>query len=214
LKEFRKLPDEISFRVNKVEAAEKKISNMSEKNIELTNTLKDAEEMIDEINTKIKDIEDKLFSINSTKEFEALQKETGDLKRKKLESEDLQLKTMEEIDYYKKEVESLELNFENELGPLKDEVENLKLELSNSEEEIHSLEKKRNEMSNNADEEILKIYNRLLSNNTPPIISEIESEICGHCNMRIPPQTFIKVLQASEIVLAPCCKKIIIPKID
>ena len=211
---FRKLPDEISFRMNTVEAAEKKISNMSEKNIELTNTLKDAEEMIDEINTKIKDIEDKLFSINSTKEFEALQKETGDLKRKKLESEDLQLKTMEEIDYYKKELESLELNFENELGPLKDEVENLKLELSNSEDEIHSLEKKRNEMSNNADEEILKIYNRLLSNNTPPIISEIESEICGHCNMRIPPQTFIKVLQASEIVLAPCCKKIIIPKID
>ena len=43
---FRKLPDEISFRLNKIEAAEKKISNMSEKNIELADTLKNAEEMI------------------------------------------------------------------------------------------------------------------------------------------------------------------------
>ena len=43
---------------------------------------------IDSIDNKISEQEEKLFSINSTKEFEALQKETGDLKRLKLEIED------------------------------------------------------------------------------------------------------------------------------
>ena len=50
---------------------------------------------IDSIDNKISEQEEKLFSINSTKEFEALQKETGDLKRLKLEIEDSQIKKNE-----------------------------------------------------------------------------------------------------------------------
>jgi hypothetical protein len=77
--------------MSKVEAAEK--------NIELTSILKEAERTINEIDIKMKDIEDKLFSINSTKEFEALQKEAGDLKRKKLESEELLLRRVEALEF-------------------------------------------------------------------------------------------------------------------
>ena len=46
---------------------------------------------IEAIDNKISDQEEKLFSISSTREFEALQKETGDLKRLKIEKYYLRL---------------------------------------------------------------------------------------------------------------------------
>ena len=85
--------------------------------------------------------------------------------------------------------------------------------LNKSKKEIESLNIERAKFLDLTDSNFLKVYERLSSNNKPPIISETTGEVCGHCNMKIPPQTYIKVLQAKEIVLAPCCKKILIPKI-
>lgn len=212
--EFKEIPGEISSINHKIKSEETKIENLTEKISNLESLSKDLQTSISEIEEKVKLIEEKLFSINSAKEFEALQKETGDLKRKKLEIEDNQLKTMEEIEYYNKDYETTKSNFELEILPTKDKIDELEKTLNKSKQEIETLNKQRIELSKEADADFLKIYNRLSTNNNPPIISETTSEICGHCNMKIPPQIYIKVLQGKEIVLAPCCKKILIPKID
>ena len=68
-------------------------------------------------------LEEKLFSINSSKEFEALQKETGDLKRKKIEIENEELKIMEQIESSNKSLEVLVSKFNDEEEPLKVEIE-------------------------------------------------------------------------------------------
>jgi len=212
--EFKEIPDEISSINYKIKSEETKIENLTEKISALESLSKNFQIDISDIEEKVKQIEEKLFSIKSAKEFEALQKETGDLKRKKLEIEDNQLKTMEEIESFNKDFETTKSNFELEVLPSKDKIDELEMALNKSKEEIEILNKQRIELSNEADTEFLKIYNRLSTNNNPPIISETTGEVCGHCNMKIPPQIYIKVLQGKEIVLAPCCKKILIPKID
>ena len=212
--EFKEIPDEISSINYKIKSEETKIENLTEKISALESLSKNFQIDISDIEEKVKQIEEKLFSIKSAKEFEALQKETGDLKRKKLEIEDNQLKTMEEIESFNKDFETTKSNFELEVLPTKDKINELEAALNESKDEIEDLNKQRTELSKEADTEFLKIYNRLSTNNNPPIISETTGEVCGHCNMKIPPQIYIKVLQGKEIVLAPCCKKILIPKID
>ena len=187
------------------------IINQAVEKLELAS--KGYEKNVLEIEEKVKLIEEKLFSINSTKEFEALQKETGDLKRKKIEIEDSLIKVMEEIETNKEDSKKTQENFESEILPMKGQIEELELELNESRTEVESLSNQRLDLAKNADKDFLKIYERLCSSNKPPIISETNSEICGHCNMKIPPQTYIKVLQSKEIVLAPCCKKILVAKI-
>ena len=58
-----------------------------------------------------------MFSINSTKEFEALQKETGDLKRLKLGIEDNQIKLMENLENSQKSLNENEAKFNEEIEP-------------------------------------------------------------------------------------------------
>lgn len=210
---FKEIPSEILSINQKIKSEENKIENLSSKIKELEMLSKELQLNISEIEEKVKIIEEKLFSINSAKEFEALQKETGDLKRKKIEIEDEQLKTMEEIETYNKNYETTKSNFDEEILPTKDKIRDLEETLNKSKKEIESLNIERAKFLDLTDSNFLKVYERLSSNNKPPIISETTGEVCGHCNMKIPPQTYIKVLQAKEIVLAPCCKKILIPKI-
>ena len=210
---YKKLPEKISDINQIINIEEKKIENLNQEVSELELASKGYEKNVLEIEEKIKLIEEKLFSINSTKEFEALQKETGDLKRKKIEIEDSLIKVMEEIETKKEDSKKTQENFESEILPMKGQIEELELELDESKTKVESLSNQRLDLAKNADKDFLKIYERLCSSNKPPIISETNSEICGHCNMKIPPQTYIKVLQSKEIVLAPCCKKILVAKI-
>lgn len=210
---FKGIPGKISDINQTIKIEENKIENLNQKVLELESSSKSYQNDVTDIEDKVKLIEEKLFSINSTKEFEALQKETGDLKRKKIEIEDRLIKVMEEIESSKEDSIKTKENFEKEILPMKDEIAELEVELNKSKTEIESMNINRLELSKHADNDYLKIYERLSSNNKPPVISETTGEICGHCNMKIPPQIYIKVLQSKEIVLAPCCKKILIPKI-
>ena len=120
---------------------------------------------------------------------------------------------MEEIESSTKDLESLQSRFDEELSPLKEEIKKLESELKGSESEIEVIKNDRPGIIKNIDDEILKIYTKLLSNN-PPVAIETKGEICGHCYMKIPPQTYIKILQFNEIILCPCSKKILIPEIN
>ena len=100
---YKKLPEKISDINQIINIEEKKIENLNQKVSELELASKGYEKDVLEIEEKVKLIEEKLFSISSTKEFEALQKETGDLKRKKIEIEDSLIKVMEEIETNKED---------------------------------------------------------------------------------------------------------------
>ena len=156
---------------------------------------------------------EKVMRVKTKEELEALEKETGDLKRRKIEIEDNQIKAMEEMETCKKDSDASNTSFEEEILPMKSEISELEKMLNESKEEVGLLDDERSKLIKEVDKDFLKIYERLSSNNKPPIIAETSGEVCGHCNMKIPPQVYIKVLQGKEIVLAPCCKKIIIPKI-
>ena len=100
---YKKLPEKISDINQIINIEEKKIESLNQKVSELELASKGYEKDVLEIEEKVKLIEEKLFSISSTKEFEALQKETGDLKRKKIEIEDSLIKVMEEIETNKED---------------------------------------------------------------------------------------------------------------
>ena len=189
----KEVPDKILSLNTKIKDDEAKIDNLDSKIEDLNKEISSFQNQTMDINEKIKTLEDKLFSISSSKEFEALQKETGDLKRKKIEVEDSELKIMEQVESSTKDLELLQSRFDEELSPLKDEIKELESVLQKS--------------------EILKVYTRLLTY-SPPVVAEAKGEVCGHCYMKIPPQTYIKVLQENEIILCPCSKKILTPEIS
>jgi len=212
-KTIKEVPDTIISLTNKIEFDERKINNLNEKIAGSNKEIKVLQNETLDIDQKISQLEEKLFLIKSSKEFEALQKETGDLKRKKIDVEDNQLKIMEEIQSSTKNSELLQSKFDEELSPVKEEIKKLEAELKESRSEIEVIENDRPEIMKNIDNEVLKVYTKLLSNSSPVAV-EAKGEVCGYCYMKIPPQTYIKVLQSNEIILCPCSKKILIPEIS
>ena len=210
---FKELPEKIFSLNNKIKSEENKIENLSQKVIELESISTNLQNDITDIEDKVKANTEKVMRVKTKEELEALEKETGDLKRRKIEIEDNQIKAMEEMETCKKDSDANNTSFEEEILPMKSEISELEKVLNESKEEVGLLDDERSKLIKEVDKDFLKIYERLSSNNKPPIIAETSGEVCGHCNMKIPPQVYIKVLQGKEIVLAPCCKKIIIPKI-
>ena len=158
---YKKLPEKISDIIQIIKIEDLKIENLNLVVSELELASKGYEKNVLEIEEKVKLIEEKLFSINSTKEFEALQKETGDLKRKKIEIEDSLIKVMEEIETKKEDSKKTQENFESEILPMKGQIEELELELDESKTEVESLSNQRLDLAKNADKDFLKIYERL-----------------------------------------------------
>ena len=85
-KTIKEVPDTIISLTNKIEFDERKINNLNEKIAGSNKEIKVLQNETLDIDQKISQLEDKLFLIKSSKEFEALQKETGDLKRKKIDT--------------------------------------------------------------------------------------------------------------------------------
>ena len=91
--ELQKIDIEIAVSKEHLKIFQKKYKSLNLKfnqrlkidNLEKINTyeqdMKNHNSEIEAIDNKISDQEEKLFSISSTREFEALQKETGDLKK-------------------------------------------------------------------------------------------------------------------------------------
>ena len=210
-KSFEDLPKEISSLEKKIDFENIKISNLKEKINELEKEMKNYNNEIDSIDNKISEQEEKLFSINSTKEFEALQKETGDLKRLKLEIEDSQIKTMESADSSKKALAEMEEFFTNDIEPLKNQIETLKSKLKEYTDKKSKLSIERDSKTKSLDQDFLTKYESLMVDN-PPVIVPAIGETCSFCCLTIPPHTYIKVLQKTEIINCPHCRKILIPE--
>ena len=210
-KSFEKLPKEISAMETKIDSENIKINNLKEKINELEKEMKNYNNEIDSIDNKINEQEEKLFSINSTKEFEALQKETGDLKRLKLEIEDSQIKTMESTDNSKKALTEMEQFFLSEIEPLTSQIETLKSKLKEYTDKKDKLSIERDSKTKTLDQDFLIRYESLMIDN-PPVIVPAIGETCSYCCLTIPPQTYIKVLQKTEVVSCPHCRKILIPE--
>ena len=210
-KTFENLPKEIQELEFKIQSEIKKIDNLKEKINTYEQDMKNHNSEIEVIDNKISDQEEKLFSISSTREFEALQKETGDLKRLKIEKEDLQIKTMESLDEAKKSLSEMEEVFKNDIEPLKTQINSLEAELKECNEKREVLKISRKSKTKELDKEFLTQYESLLEDK-PPVIVPAIGETCGECFLTIPPQTYIKVLQKNEIVNCPHCRKILIPQ--
>ena len=212
-KTFETVPSKLNELRNKIDFEERKIINLKEKIESQKLELNELNLEVESANEKIKALEDKLFSINSTKEFEALQKETGDLKRLKLGIEDDQIKLMENLENSQKNLDENETKFDEEIEPLRQEIDELQKNLDECNLEKDKLLNERGEKTKELDKDLLKTYENLLRNK-PPVIIPIIGESCGSCFIKIPPQTHIKVLQEEEIVLCPFCNKILISETE
>lgn len=168
----------------------------------------------------LRKLEQQLLTVNTNKEYAAIQKEIGTVKADKSTLEDKILETMDAIDETerriadeKKEIQELE----RKSAILLAEVDADKRALN---ERIAALKKARQPVADNVDSTVLELYERVAKRHTDARIvspvkiettanGQIEGASCGECGITITTQELNQCMQDAEIMLCRNCSRIL-----
>lgn len=159
---------------------------------------------------KIKKYQTQLLLVKTNKEYSALLSEIESIKVANSKLEDEILITMEEIERFTKELthEKEELNsYLVSFQKSKTELEN---EIKRVNEIYEQINKEREKLLQNLEDETLDIYKRIFRLRAGIAIVPIKNTVCGGCFITIPPQRINEVRKKDKILTCEGCGRILI----
>jgi hypothetical protein len=205
-KNLREYPEKISDYESEIEDSRSKLEHSKNLKQELLKNKSGIELEILQNEDLIKKADQKLFEIKTHKEYEALQKQIAETKRKNSELEDKLLEQMVKLEAIEsrisKEEEELanrESEYTDKIVGFKEKIEELKILYPPKKEE-------KEKIASGLSPDVLSIYERVKKRNGF-VLARVKNEVCTGCNMNIPPQLFNEVLTLSRLIQCPNCQK-------
>jgi hypothetical protein len=181
-----------------------------QKNLEnLTAQQKSAEWEIDDLTTKIKDIEKKLYGgkIFNSKELSSLQQETEDIKKRRSALEDKSLGLMDQVELTRKAIVSSKDELAKQEIQLQTQQQQLTAELVQLKAAQTALEDKRKQIAVLIDADTLFTYQELRKRKGLAV-AKVEQGICQGCRITLP-NTDLQRAKGGGIVRCSSCGRII-----
>jgi len=181
-----------------------------QKNLEnLTAQQKSAEWEIDDLTTKIKDIEKKLYGgkIFNSKELSSLQQETEDIKKRRSALEDKSLGLMDQVELTRKAIVSSKDELAKQEIQWQTQQQQLTAELVQLKAAQTALEDKRKQIAVLIDADTLFTYQELRKRKGLAV-AKVEQGICQGCRITLP-NTDLQRAKGGGIVRCSSCGRII-----
>lgn len=163
---------------------------------------------IEDDTARIKKSKSKLMNVGNAKEYHAMVKEMDSLERVNRNREEEKDALREELVRQTSllaEVEALHLSLENELAACE---ESLQARVSAAESTLKELESKRAGASKDVPAPVFARYEFIRERLKHPVIVPVTAGVCSGCNISIPPQNFIELQKAAQILSCPNCQRL------
>jgi len=208
-----KLKRERQKELNHIESLRTDLTNqLSEKQedlIEIKKNIDLHEIKIEEIKEKIKKLDAKQSTIKKVEEFNALTQEMSTAERERHATEQA---TSDLIDKKNLEEEVLE-KIKQSLSSTEDSTKELKKEIYSSIELINKegreLKIQRDQLAATANQDILRIYDRLFKNKKDRVVVPIEARTCSGCHIALTAQHENLVRKGERMVFCEHCSRIL-----
>lgn len=205
-KNLREYPEKISDFEKELETSKQNLESSNNKKSEVLINKSRLEQEIAHNEEMIKKAEQKLFEIKTHKEYEALQKEISETKRKNSALEEKLLEEMEKIESLESRISKEEEELASKESEYGEQITAFKEKI----EELNSLykpkKKEKEKIVSNLSADILPIYERIKKRNGQ-VLALAKNEVCTGCYMSIPPQLFNEVLTLTRLIQCPNCQK-------
>lgn len=166
------------------------------------------EQKIEDFIAKIKKLEQHQATVKKVDEFNTLTQEMTAIEREKISLEqnvsNLVDKRVSEEEILEKIKESLQSSEANSLK-LEEEIQS---SLHAINKEGRSLQEKRTHLIVQADESILKIYEKLLYNKKDRVVVPLENRVCSGCHISLTPQHENLVRRGENLIFCEHCSRI------
>lgn len=175
---------------------------------DLTHTISAQEIKITEIKDRIKKLETRQNSVKKVDEFNALTQEMTSSERERVATEQI---ASDLIDKRNLEEEILG-KIKESLVQSEDSSRNLENEIKESirliNREGSELKVSRDQLAKTADEEIMRVYQRLLNNKKDRVVVPIENRACSGCHIALTAQHENVVRKGERLIFCEHCSRI------
>jgi predicted nucleic acid-binding Zn-ribbon protein len=205
----RELPEKISkadeeFTVflDGLEAEKNKVGDLQKHHKEKEEKLKRGIE-------NLKKTRDRLSDVKTNKEYQAVLNEIQSIEGKNSELEDEIILAMEELDADRSQLKikedeyaKIKLQYEKNKKKMEEELQLLDTDLL-------TCQKNSVECTKKIQEPLLKRYEIIKGKRNGLAVVSVWKEVCDGCHVNIPPQVYIELQRASELMFCPNCNRII-----
>ncbi len=163
----------------------------------------------DEAGIRVKDRQNKMMQVQTSREHQALLKEIEENKRVYKETEDRVLQFIEQIESLEEEVATLENLCSGEQQLLTEEVEKVEKEIKRIESTKKAIVNQREKEAAALEAPYLKRYAMLLDKRDRLAVVSVNVNVCQGCYMALPPQQVIEIRKAEKLHTCPTCQRIL-----
>ncbi len=195
LNELREAVDSLK---SELEIISEKLQNteMTEKSMQLD---------IDKVKERLAHAKEKLTSVTSNKEYEAVQDEIIENEEMLAQKEEELLAIYDDEEEFRTRVKDIETQYEGRKKEADEQIEKIESELSHVEDNIKVLESKREQFVGDIPRRILSTYNRIRKGERNQAIVHVRKRACGGCSQILPPQKIQDLKRGDNIVTCPSC---------
>jgi len=158
---------------------------------------------------QIRKSNEKLVSVKTNKEYQAILKEIEDLKKMNAQIEDNMLKNLELMEEEEKNFAAQQAEFEQTQAQIKEEKAAIDLQSEEEGKALANLEKSWSEMAEKVKPELLKRFNAIRGEVRGAAVVTVNDAVCKGCYMNIPPQMYNELQRCDTLTFCPHCHRII-----
>ncbi len=193
----------------KLKEAEERFIQMDTAHSELKKIYRSNESDIQQNQEKIRKSNEKLVSVKTNKEYQAILKEIEDLNKKNSGMEDEMIKNLDLMEAEEKRI----LEYKEQVQTIKEGVDAekkaLEAKLQEGERALAEFDKEWQSIAEKLDPELMKRYNTIREQIKGKAIAGVHNAICGGCYMNIPPQLYNELQRYDDLKYCPHCHRII-----
>ncbi len=204
-----KVPGRITEQDEPLKLSRQNLEKLQQKNEALQKKKRDREKSLEEIHEKIKKMKARMSEIKTNKEYQAHLKEIESSEKETGKIEEEILLIMDELDQALRLQKTGEAAVQEEVGKLEGVRKELDREVELHEKELAGLKAERTGIVSLIAPDVYTLYMRLLRSGGGVALSPAKNEVCGGCDMNMPPQLFVEVRKNEELIQCPQCQRIL-----
>ncbi|WP_028585918.1 zinc ribbon domain-containing protein [Desulfogranum mediterraneum] len=158
---------------------------------------------------RIKDRQNKMMQVQTSREHQALLKEIEENKKLLKETEEKTLQIMEQLEQLAAETAELENLCKGEKELLKEEMAQVEKEIKKIDSTRKKVTTKHGVLAEELSQAHMKRYNMLLKKRDNLAVVPVIESVCQGCFMTIPPQQFNEVRKGNKLNLCPNCQRML-----
>lgn len=206
--ELEAAPQELQSLKDRFEDVLRRLGHQRDKMAHLKDQEKRLGMEIEDDSARLKKSKGKLMSAGNAKEYHAMVREMDSIERLNRNREEEKTALVEELERHTSllaEVEAEHLALEREL---KSCDESLQERLAKARADLEALTLRRNEAGRQVPAPVFSRYEFIRERLRHPVIVPVHDGVCSGCNIAIPPQNYIELQRASQILSCPNCQRL------